>query len=86
MGKTNPLNDADMNVFVDDHKKKKKPETENSWTFKLADIDEETFDLSPKNPNAPEEAPLRSPGEILMEMERLDKETNSILSTLKELI
>jgi len=86
MGKTNPLNDADMKVFVDDHKKKKKPETENSWTFKLGDIDGETFDISPKNPNTPEEAPLRSPEEILEEMKELDKETNSILMSLKELI
>ena len=86
MGKTNPLNDTDMKVFIEDHKKKKKPETENSWTFKLADIDEETFDLSPKNPNTPEEAPLRSPEEILKEMESLDMETNSILMSLKELI
>ena len=86
MGKTNPLNDSDMKVFIDDHKKKKKPETENSWTFKLADIDQKTYDLSPKNPNTPEEAPLRSPEEILIEMEKLDKETNSILASLKELI
>ena len=49
-------------------------------------IDEETFDLSPKNLNTPEEAPLRSPEEILEEMESLDKETNSILMSLKELI
>ena len=86
MGKTNPLNDNDMKVFIDDHKKKKKPETENSWTFKLKDIDEETYDLSPKNPNAPEEAPLRSPEEILKEMESLDKETNSILAAIREMI
>ena len=86
MGKTNPLNDADMQVFIKDQKKKKKPETENSWTFKLADLDEETLDLSPKNPNTPEVAPLRSPKEILEEMESLDKETNSILNAIREMI
>jgi type I restriction enzyme M protein len=42
--------------------------------------------LSPKNPNTPEEAPLRSPEEILVEMKELDKETNSILKSLKALI
>ena len=31
-------------------------------------IDQTTFDLSVKNPNAPEEAPLRSPKEILDEI------------------
>jgi len=86
MGKTNPLNDKDMAAFVEGHAKKKKPETENSWTFKMAELDEETFNLSPKNPNAPKEAPLRRPEEILKEMDFLDKETTSILTSLKELI
>jgi len=84
MGKTNPLNDADMEAFI--KLQKKKPETENSWIFKVADMDEETFDLSPKNPNTPEEAPLRSPEEILTEMAKLDKETNALLKSLKKLI
>lgn len=84
MGKTNPLNDEDMKDFI--KQQKEQPETENSWLFKVADIDEETFDLSPKNPNIPDEAPLRSPGEILAEMERLDRETANILDSLKALI
>ena len=65
---------------------KTKPETEKSWTAKVADIDEETFDLSTKNPNTPEEAPLRSPEEILVEMESLDNETATILKSIKALI
>ena len=44
------------------------------------------YDLSVKNPNTPEEAALRSPQEILAEMEALDAETNSILASLKEII
>ena len=44
------------------------------------------YDLSVKNPNKPEEAALRSPEEILAEMQLLDEETNDILSTIKELI
>ena len=84
MGKTNPLNDQDMKSFI--KSQKTKPETENSWTLKLGDVDEDTFDLSPNNPNTPEEAPLRSPKDILKEMDLLDKETSSILHSLKELI
>ena len=84
MGKTNPLNDKDMADFI--AFAKKKPETEQSWNLKVADIDETTFDLSVKNPNTPEEAPLRSPEVILTEMERLDTETNTILKSIKELI
>ena len=44
------------------------------------------YDLSVKNPNKPEQAALRSPEEILHEMQLLDEETNDILSTIKELI
>lgn len=84
MGKTNPLNDTDMASFI--ALQKSKPETEQSWNIKVADIDETTFDLSVKNPNTPEEAALRSPEEILDEMVYLDKETKSILNAIKELI
>jgi len=84
MGKTNPLNDKDMEEFV--ALQKTKPETEQSWILNVNDLDEATFDLSPKNPNTPEEAPLRSPEIILEEMETLDAETNAILQSIKELI
>ena len=84
LGKTNPLNDDDMQEFVEFQKTKR--ESEKSWTFKVAELDKDTFDLSPKNPNTPEEAPLRSPQEILAEMAELDRETNAILESLKELI
>jgi len=84
MGKTNPLNDGDMGEFV--KLQAKKPETEKSWNIKIADIPKDTADLLVKNPNKPEEAPLRSPKEILEEMEVLDKERNSILTEIKELV
>ncbi|MEZ4840652.1 MAG: N-6 DNA methylase [Flavobacteriaceae bacterium] len=84
LGKTNPLNDQDMDEFVT--LSLSKGETEKSWMFKVADLDEDTLDLSPKNPNTPEEAPLRSPEEILEEMQALDEETSSILNQIKELI
>ncbi len=44
------------------------------------------FDLSVKNPNTPEEAPLRSPQEILDEMTALDEETKELLDGIRELI
>lgn len=84
MGKTNPLNDRDLEEFV--NLQNTKPETEQSWNMRIADIDETTFDLGVKNPNTPEEAPLRSPEDILAEMEALDLETNTILESIKELI
>lgn len=84
MGKTNPLNDNDLKDFVT--LEKTKPETEQSWMLNIADIDQNTFDLSVKNPNKPEEEPLREPVLILEEMQSLDEETNEILKTLNELV
>ena len=82
MGKT--LNDKDMEEFISIHKEQ--PNTEKSWIFNVNDIDENSFDLAPKNPNTPEEEALRSPEEILAEMQTLDVETNLLLNKIKELI
>jgi type I restriction enzyme M protein len=84
MGKTNPLNDKDLEEFV--KLQATKAESEKSWSLKVAEVDEATYDLSVKNPNTPVEAPLRSPEDILTEMETLDVETNTILQSIKELI
>jgi type I restriction enzyme M protein len=46
----------------------------------LEDVDPETFDLSVKNPNAPEEDPLRDPQEIMDEIAALDRESAEILA------
>ena len=84
MGKTNPLNDADMAEFIT--LQTTKPETEKSWNKKIADVKTHNYDLSVKNPNIPEKAALRSPLQILEEMQALDAETNEILLAIKELI
>jgi type I restriction enzyme M protein len=84
MGKTNPLNDKDLVEFIE--LQKTKPETEKSWMLKIGDINQETYDLSVKNPNLPEEAPLRDPKEILKEMEILDSQTNVIFKSIKEFL
>ena len=91
LGKTNPLNDKDMEEFVDLATSRasvagKGVETEKSWNLLVSEVLEDTLDLSPKNPNTPEEAPLRSPIEILEEMQTLDEETSSILNQIKEFI
>lgn len=84
MGKTNSLNDNELKDFVT--LEKSKPETEQSWMLNITDIDQNTFDLSVKNLNKPEEEPLHQPILILEEMQTLDEETNAILSTLNELV
>jgi len=84
LGKTNPLSERDLAEFVE--LQKTKADSDNSWTVKVADINQDTFDLSTKNPNKKEEAPLREPVEILEEISELDKESADILKSIKELI
>jgi type I restriction enzyme M protein len=84
LGKTNPLNENDLSEFV--KLQLKKADSSNSWTVNIADINTETFDLSVKNPNKKEEAPLREPKEILNEIELLNEETSDIIQSIKELI
>lgn len=84
LGKTNPLNDDDLAEFVE--LQKSRADSEKSWTIDVADIDPESCDLSVKNPHTPEEEPLRSPEEILDEIERLDRETVEILKGLREVV
>jgi len=84
LGKTNPLNEKDLAEFVAFSKTKKT--SENSWTLNIKDIDQSSYDLSAKNPNTPEEAPLRDPSEILNAMAELDKESEEILKTIKALV
>jgi type I restriction enzyme M protein len=84
LGKTNPLSERDLAEFVE--LQKTKADSDNSWTVKVADINQDTFDLSTKNPNKKEEAPLRKPDEILEEISGLDKESADILKSIRELI
>ena len=84
LGKTNPLNEKDLADFVT--LQKTKAESENSWSIRLSDVNQTTFDLSANNPNTPEEVPLRQPNEILEAMASLDKESTAILKTVQSLI
>jgi len=84
MGKTNPLNDKDLEEFIG--LQNTKVESEKSWTVDIKDIDKDIYDLSAKNPNTPEEEPLRDPIEILEEIEVLDKDTAEILARVRELL
>jgi type I restriction enzyme M protein len=84
LGKTNALNEKDLEDFVTLQKTKK--DSENSWTIEVKDIDQTTFDLSAKNPNKKGETALRKPQEILEEMKVLDEESADILNSILELL
>jgi type I restriction enzyme M protein len=90
MGKTNPLNDNDLAEFVELQKaaitNKVDGETEKSWSLAISDIDQATYDLSVKNPNAEEAAPLREPSAIFGEIIALDKESEAILAKIQGLL
>lgn len=84
MGKTNPLNDADMQEFIKAQKTKAK--TAKSWMVDISDVQTHNYDLSVKNPNKKEEAALREPKDILKEMKSLDNESTEILNSILKLI
>jgi type I restriction enzyme M protein len=84
MGKTNPLNDKDLAEFVS--LSKKRSDSENSWSIKIADINQATLDLSARNPNRVEEIDDRTPSQILEEIERLDKESAELLAKIRSLL
>jgi type I restriction enzyme M protein len=84
LGKTNALNEKDLEDFV--ALQKTKGDSANSWSVDVKGVDEKTFDLSVKNPHKVEEVVLREPKEILKEMQKLDKESEKIFDTIRKLI
>ena len=84
MGKTNPLNDADLADFV--KLQKTKADSDNSWTVDIADINVETFDLTVRNPNAAGPVELGTPQEILTEIKTLDARATALLAELSEML
>jgi len=91
LGKTNALNEKDLEEFVELQKLALsgavgKAESENSWSIDVASINSSTFDLSAKNPNKKGEADLRKPQEILEEMKVLDEESSLIMDSLQLII
>ena len=84
MGKTNPLNDKDMAEFVE--LQKTFADSEKSWSVNVSDVDTGSYDLSTKNPNTPEEAPLRDPAVIIEDIAAIDEQTASLLAEIKEML
>ncbi|MDO9556176.1 MAG: N-6 DNA methylase [Coriobacteriia bacterium] len=84
MGKTNPLNDADLAEFIE--LQKTKIDSDKSWSLDVADINQTTFDLSVKNPDGGKEVTHRSPIEILDEIDALDAESAELLLRIRALL
>jgi type I restriction enzyme M protein len=84
LGKTNPLNDADLAEFV--KLQKTFADSPKSWSVDAKTIDKETFDLSVKNPSGGEEIAHRSPEAIMDEIASLDAESAEVLGNIKALL
>jgi type I restriction enzyme M protein len=84
LGKTNPLNDADLADFID--RQKSFADSPQSWSVDVAEIDPKTFDLSVKNPNGGEEVAHRSPEAIMEEIAALDAESAKVMETIRRLL
>ena len=84
LGKTNPLNDADLAEFV--RMQKSRAVGEKSWIVDVADVDAATCDLSAKNPHMPEAAPQRTPQQIIDDMLARDAQTAKLLAKVREML
>ncbi|PBB41306.1 type I restriction endonuclease subunit M [Mesorhizobium sp. WSM3866] len=84
MGKTNPLSDDDLAEFVT--MQKMFVEGPQSWRITRESLDPSTFDLSVKNPNAPEAETMRSPEDIIADILARDAEAADILENIRGLL
>ncbi|NCA81421.1 MAG: SAM-dependent DNA methyltransferase [Opitutae bacterium] len=85
MGKTNPLNDDDLEEFL--RLQKTKADSPKSWSVDVSALDaSDGYDLSVKNPTGGEEVVHRSPQKILEEIARGDAECAEVLKKIKGLL
>jgi type I restriction enzyme M protein len=84
MGKTNPLNDADLAEFVE--LQKTFADSPKSWSVDAASIDPATYDLSVKNPDGGVVVVHRSPQSIMDEIAALDAESAEVLGNIRALL
>jgi type I restriction enzyme M protein len=91
MGKTNPLNDADLAEFIELQASRASadegPVTPKSWNVDIRSLSAaEGWDLSVKNPNGGEEIEHRTPEAIMDEIAALDAESAEVLTNIKRLL
>jgi type I restriction enzyme M protein len=84
MGKTNSLNESDLEDFIKLSKSQKL--SYNSWTIDIDSINKDTLDLGASNPNIVEEVDERTPEEIISEIEEIDKQSAEALKKIKDFL
>ncbi len=82
--KTRPMRDKD---WQDCYEKWQNREiSENSWIVKIDEIDKETYELTPRNPNKLKKKEYRPAGEILGDILREEREVMALLEELREML
>jgi type I restriction enzyme M protein len=84
MGKTNPLNDADLAEFV--KLQRTFADSPKSWSLDIRSLSPAEVDLSVKNPNGGEEIVHRTPEAIIKEIAALDAESAKVLAGIRTLL
>jgi len=84
MGKTNSLNENDLEDFIQLSKSQKL--SNNSWTIDINKINKKTLNIGVQNPNIVEEIDNRTPEQIISEIEKLDKQSVEIFKKIKKLL
>ncbi len=83
LGKTTALTEEDMEEFV--RLQKSRDEGPNSWLLDIASLGKD-FDLSVHNPNAVAQVEERSPKQIAIDIDNLNKRNAALLSELIHLL
>ncbi len=84
LGKTSPLSEDDLAEFV--RMFPYQPESENSWHVNASELDQNSFDLTVKNPNKKEVVIQRTPAEIMDEIKSLNQQNADLLAQLREFV
>lgn len=84
LGKTNSLNERDLEEFVT--LSATQAEGDNSWSVNVKDVDKSTWDLTANNPNRKDMTDKRTPEEILAGIEELDLEVATAIANIKEFL
>ncbi|MEO0147854.1 MAG: N-6 DNA methylase [candidate division WOR-3 bacterium] len=82
--KTRPMRDEDWQDCYE--KWKNKEVSENSWIVRIDDIDKETYELTPRNPNKLKNKQYRPPEDILGEILKEEKEIMALLEELRDVL
>ena len=84
MGKTNPLNENDLEDFI--KLAKTQSLSKNSWSVKIEKLDSKTINLGVKNPNKAKEDDGRTPEDIIAEIKNQNNETEKLLENINKIL